>query len=170
MSTEAATPTEQFIYEEVKRRYDFEFERARDLDNKAGNLVGWIGLIISIILAGGGILFTRTNEGKVQLSQADIQLLSAALLLLVFALLFGLIAFRVMRFDVVPEPQPLMRYGTRTQRATLRAVTAEMARAIVKNSNTNIIKAHLVTVTWGLFFTGIALTVIFIITQYSKLT
>lgn len=164
------TSTEQFIYEQVQRRYDFEFERANDLDNKASNLVGWTGLIISIILAGGGLLFTRAGEGKYQLSQTDIQLLTVALVLLVVSLGVGLIAFRVIHFDVVPVPRPFTRtYANRTHRETLRRLTATMIVAVENNEIRNNRKAQLVTFTWILFLVGIAFAVTFIMAQYSKL-
>jgi hypothetical protein len=57
-----ATTNDLFIYDQVKQRYDFEVTRSHNLDDKAGNLVGWIGLIISIVSLSSGVLFTKSGE------------------------------------------------------------------------------------------------------------
>jgi hypothetical protein len=49
---EDATEADKFIYEQVKDRYEFEHNRTGNLDNKSSNLIGWIGLIISVLSIG----------------------------------------------------------------------------------------------------------------------
>ena len=53
---QCASESEKFIYEQ---RYEFEHTRTTNLDNKASNLVGWIGLISSVLSISSGILFSQ---------------------------------------------------------------------------------------------------------------
>jgi hypothetical protein len=83
---------QKFIYEQVKGRYEFEYQRCSDLDTKSSGLVGWIGLIISILLAGGATLFSRENEEQFILTGFDLIVLIVLLSVLMISLTFALMA------------------------------------------------------------------------------
>jgi len=164
----AATDNDKFIFERVRDRYEFEHDRFLNIQSRASTLVGWIGLFISILVAGGAILFGK--KGDVTLSLDDVNLILAALALLLISMLFSLIAFRVGAYEVAPEPGPLIEfYGDGDEQKTLRTATREMTNAIEINTKSTDMKANFVTVSWALFLGGMILSSIFISIQMYKL-
>ena len=53
---------EKFIFDRVRDRYEFEHDRFLSIQGRASTLVGWIGLFISILVAGGAILFGKKEK------------------------------------------------------------------------------------------------------------
>jgi hypothetical protein len=169
MAKEADPENEDFIFERVKERYEFENERFLGVENKASNLIGWTGLFLSILMAGGSILFLRTDE-QLKVSAADVYLLAGTLVLLLVSMGISLCAYRIGKYNVVPEPRPLINnYGNKSKKATLSAVVTEMAKAIEKNSLLINSKANWVSISWALFLAGMVVSTIFITQQASKL-
>lgn len=167
---EEPTANEKFIFEQVKDRYNAENTRSQNMTVKASNLVGWVGLIISVVLAGGGVLFTSNNDGAIPLDLLDIALLGVLLSALVGSIFVALFAVRVSGQDTVPDSRSLIEsYGESPHRTTLRALTVEFTFATENNIKRNKIKARQVTASWILFLTGMGLTAIFIIMQFTKL-
>ena len=164
-----ASSAEEFIYEQIKHRYDFENTRTDALDSKASNLVGWVGLIISIMSAWTGITLER--DESLSLSFHENVLLVAMFVFLVGSLFFSLVAFRLSNYSVVPEPRPFMNtYKTKTHSWTLRKFTATMVDAIENNLKKNNQKASFIVIAWALFLVGMSSTATFIIKLAFKLS
>lgn len=165
----AATDNDKFIFERVRDRYEFEHDRFLNIQSRASTLVGWIGLFISILVAGGSILFVKTDT--LSLSLDDVNLILGSLVLLLLSMVFSLIAFRVGPYEVAPEPRPLIEfYGNQEdEQRTLRTTTMEMTNAIEINTKSTDMKANFVTISWALFFGGMAVSSIFISIQMYKL-
>lgn len=169
MAAEGDPENEEFIFERVKERYEFENERFLGVENKASNLIGWTGLFLSILMAGGSILFLKTGE-SLKVSVNDMYLLVGTLLLLLVSMGISLCAYRIGNYNVVPEPRALiMNYGNQTKKKTLSVVATEMAKAIEKNSLLINSKANWVSVSWALFLAGMVVSTIFITQQVNKL-
>jgi len=169
MVVEGASENEEFIFERVKERYEFENARLLVTDNKASHLIGWSALFLSILLTGGSILFLKTGE-SLKISGNDIYLLIGTLLLLLLSMGFSLFAFKFISYKVVPEARQLiMKYGEKTKKETLTVVATEMAKAIEKNKVNCDKKDNLVSISWGLFLAGMVTSTIFITEQVTKL-
>ena len=87
----------------LKGRYDFEHDRFLNIQTRASVLAGWIGLFISILVAGGAIIFGK-REVTGNITVTDINLLIATLGFLLLSMVFSLIAFRIGAYKVSPEP------------------------------------------------------------------
>lgn len=46
----------EFMFDLVKRRYDSETTRSRDIDGKAHNSVGYVSVIVGLLLGSGSLL------------------------------------------------------------------------------------------------------------------
>ena len=99
------TSTEQFIFDQVKEKYDFENTRSNALDSKANNLLGLIGIILSIVLAGNGILYTDYTKVDTQfrITQGEMQVLIAILIFLAISLGLGCGALWLVNYTRVPN-------------------------------------------------------------------
>jgi len=53
------TPSDEIVFKQTKERYEYENKVSDGIDIAATNLVGWSGLILSVLLAGGGILISK---------------------------------------------------------------------------------------------------------------
>lgn len=166
-----ASSSDDFIFGEVKVRYEFEHDRSSQLDSKASALVGWIGLIITVILAVGNVLFSSPDLlRQINLSTYGIVLLGASVFSLIAALMVGLVAFRLIDYKVVPEPLHLIqRYGGQDRTKTLRIYTQMMAKVTVYNIEQNEKKVNYITATWALFIAGMLLSSVFILIQLVQL-
>ena len=60
---EPTSPVEKFIFKQIKEQYEFENDESTYIDTAATNLIGWNGLIISVLLTGGGILISKGTLG-----------------------------------------------------------------------------------------------------------
>lgn len=162
----APSDNEVFIYQQVKQRYDDERSRSKDdVDGRAAQLIGWTGLVISILFAGGGIFFTR--EGSTiqltQLTPLELANILAIFTVLIVSLGLSLWAFKMWHYQVVPDARNLVNeYGNRSHRETLRRIVASMVTALEYNLDLNDRKSRLVGYSWALFFAGMILTAIFI--------
>ena len=165
-----STPeNDEFIFERVKERYEFENERFLGMENKASSLIGWAGLFLSIMIAGGSTIFLKTGE-TIKVSENEMYLLAATLIMLVISMAMSLWAYRIGVYTVVPDPKALIEnYGTQPKGDTLSTVATEMAKAIKSNSSIIDSKANLISASWILLLSGLIGSVIFIILQVSKI-
>jgi hypothetical protein len=160
---------DDFIFEAIRSRYQFEHDRSAHIDTKVTTMVGWIGLIITLILAAGSVLFNPTDFLKI-LDVSVLYILGASVASLIAALFTGLAAYRMVDFKIVPEPQRLIeKYGDASRTRTLRIYTQMMADAIDYNVRQNRKKIELATATWILFIAGMILSSAFIMIQLSTL-
>lgn len=160
---------DDFIFERVKERYEFENERFLGMENKASSLIGWSGLFLSILIAGGSTLFLNTTD-TLKISENESYLLAATLIMLVISMGMSLFAYRIGTYNVVPNPKVLIEdYGTEPKKDTLSTVATEMAKAIERNSSIIDSKANLISISWALLLAGMIASVIFIILQVSKI-
>ena len=57
MAAKGDPENDDFIFERVKERYEFENEGFLGVENKASNLIGWTGLFLSILMQGARYYF-----------------------------------------------------------------------------------------------------------------
>jgi hypothetical protein len=56
--SEESEKVDRFIHDEIVKRYEQDTNNANNIDTLATNLVGWNGLMISVLLTGGGFLIS----------------------------------------------------------------------------------------------------------------
>ncbi len=153
----------------MRRRYDFENKDSDNSDISASNLVGWNGLIISVLLAGGGLLISKDNE--VKLNMFEWSLLSGTLICLGTSLLLSLIVYRRASYYVVPEAERLMRLFQQQPdiHFILTNLIATMNYAIVENAKRNDRRTNFISTAQILFFVAMIMAITFLIEQGYKL-
>ena len=163
--TEEPTPTEQFIFDQVRERYNYEYTRLNALDGKANNLLGLIGIILSIVLAGNGILFSdiTSKDTQAKITQDEIGILTAILVFLVIALGLGCGALWLKAYDRVPNAEYLVKtYATSSKRKVVKLSTASIVEAIKTNKFNNDIKGYFIIAMLVTFLIGMILAAIYI--------
>lgn len=89
---------EETLLELVKRRYDEEWQRIKDLDSKAGNLIGFSSIITGLTIGVGTL-----GLCGMLLTSEEIFFYFLGVSSLLGSVLLTIIATRVMRWDSAPE-------------------------------------------------------------------
>lgn len=142
--------------------YD-ELDRFDKLDSKANSLITLSGVLAGFFL---GII---TNEfgslSKLQI--LDVLVLFVGVGLLIASVAASLMAIRVRRFDLVPDPKALIdEYKTKSYLETLRPVVVEMSSVQEELVKLNNQKAGSVDTAWNLLVGGLGITFIFVIAVF----
>jgi hypothetical protein len=169
--TEEPTPTEQFIFDQVRERYNYEYTRLTALDGKANNLLGLIGIILSIVLAGNGILFSdiTSPDTPVRITQNELWILTLILVFLVIALGLGCGSLWLRSYDRVPNAEYLLRsFAKSSKRKVVKKSTASIVAAIKTNKFNNDLKGYFIIAMLVMFFIGMIFAAIFIYTVSAK--
>jgi hypothetical protein len=169
--TEEPTPTEQFIFDQVKERYNYEYTRLAALDGKANNLLGLIGIILSIVLAGNGILFSdiTSPDTPVRVTQNELRILTVILVFLVIALGLGCGSLWLRSYDRVPNAEYLLKtFAKSSKRKVVKKSTASIVAAIKTNKFNNDLKGYFIIAMLVMFFIGMIFAAIFIFSISSK--
>jgi len=146
------------IYNAVIRRFDLEIDRKKELDNKANNLVGFIGIIASLITGFGGtyLKIPRIEEWNLDSLRLLSPIISFALVLMFMLLSFVFVfqAIQIKRFTYVPHAFNLIGAYSDTERLTItQHLCDEYAVAIGDNGEVNDRKAsNIKKAIWSLSF------------------
>jgi hypothetical protein len=151
---------DEFIFGLVQKRMYDELDRFDKLDSKANSLITLSGVLAGFFL---GII---TNEfgslSKLQI--LDVLVLFVGVGLLIASVAASLMAIRVRRFDLVPDPKALIdEYKTKSYLETLRPVVVEMSSVQEELVKLNNQKAGSVDTAWNLLVGGLGITFIFVI-------
>lgn len=93
----------KLIYDTIVERYKAEWERTYQIESKATNIVGFVGIIFGLVSISGTYLINQTKEGNVLV--VSIVLYSFTLVLLIVTIIFGLKTLYVRTRTVVPNPR-----------------------------------------------------------------
>ena len=91
------------IFELIKRRYDSEWNRVKDLESKANNLIGFVSIIVGLLLGSG----TFKLSAALLYSLVSIPYFLGVGILLV-SIEFALGAVRVRRYGALPDVRDLL--------------------------------------------------------------
>jgi len=137
----------EIIYNAVIRRFELEIDRKKELDNKANNLVGFIGIIASLITGFGGTYLKIPNIEEWNLN--SLRLLSPivsfafVLMFMLFSLIFVFQAIQIKQLTYVPHAFNLIGAYSNTEKLTIiQHLCDEYAVAIGDNSVVNDRKAN----------------------------
>lgn len=139
------------VYDEVVKRFQFESERTKHLDDKASNMIGFVGIIIGLVSALGGLLL---GVPQTPIKICATVLFFCVLILLVLSFIFGLAAYHVKKFTAVPDAYFLIgAYEKEDKERILRDLNDNYAVAIEENMKLNNQKVEYIKrVTYALFF------------------
>jgi hypothetical protein len=150
---------EEMLLDIVKRRYDAELQRTKDLDTKAGNLIGYVSIVTGLIVGLG----TFSILEKLSSPQYYVPYIVgvAALLLSIIASLFAL---RVISWEFSGKIKQIEHYYNdvkRTNESIALVTFHSMIQAIVRNAEKNESKANKIMISWISLVIGISLLAIF---------
>ncbi|MDA4113637.1 MAG: hypothetical protein OK474_06300 [Thaumarchaeota archaeon] len=156
---------DEFIFGLVQKRMYDELDRFDKLDSKANSLITLSGVLAGFFL---GII---TNEFAIlsKFPVVDVLLLFVGVGLLIASVAANLVAIRVRRFDLVPDPRALIDgYKSKSYLETLRPVAVEMSSVQEELVKLNNQKAHSVDTAWNLLIGGLGITFIFVIAVFAN--
>jgi hypothetical protein len=142
--------TLETIYSEVVKRYDRELERTANLDGKANNIIGFVGILTGIISGFGAFtLKAPTNYAE----YATVAFFIMSLLFLFSSFLIGLKSYFPKKFTIVPDPFFLIgKYEHTNEEQTIRDLSDNYAVAIDENMTINNCKStNVKRAVWCLF-------------------
>jgi hypothetical protein len=159
---------DEFVFNLISNRNDAEFERSNILDNKAGGIIGFAGIIIGLL----GTLITFLLE-KISVAsplffyyQSFRMVLFLGIIALVGSIFFAVLAYSIKTYSIVPNTAALIEKYARDDEKSkcdiLQVVGLEIAESIKINSITDDGKAKFVKWALSLFTFGMLLTVIFV--------
>jgi hypothetical protein len=152
--------TLETIYEEVIRRFQFESERTKSLDDKASNIMGFVGIITGLLSGLGAYVLKTTNH-------VAASLFVLALLLLILSFVYALAAYRVKKFTIVPDVYYLIGfYENKQKKRILRDLNDNYAVAIEENAKLNDQKAMDTKNAVDVLFIAIIMLLFFVISAY----
>lgn len=150
----------QLIYDLINNRYCLEWKRISDLDGKASNVIGFIGIILSLYAGLGSFLLDkiRTNEFYIYF----FVIFLVGIILLMCSILYGLKTYNIKEWTVVPNPDYLIEHYAKKEDINrlviLENVTVEFSKAVIHNKEINDRKAKFIT--HGFIFLGLGITMV----------
>jgi len=147
------------IHDEVVRRFQYESERTKRLDDKASNVMGFVGIITGLV-SGLGALALKVPTNLTEVIATILFFLTIAALICSFV--FSLIGYRIKKFIIVPDAYFLIgAYEGKHKERILRDLNDNYAVAIEENMTLNNRKvAHINRAMYALFL-GILLIPLF---------
>src|SRR5947208_111112 len=158
------TPSSNLFLAEAESRYKQENALAGNIEPAATNLVGWNGLIISVLLTGGGILLSR--EASIHFSLVEAILLAVTMVSFFVSLTLAIFAFRKGRYSIIPNPVFLLEHFQRmaaprlTEELTLEMIFASIKNRVISERRQDYISASQIT-----FIISMFLAIVFLILE-----
>jgi hypothetical protein len=158
----------EIIHNAVKERYDFELERIRRLDDKANNVLTIAGVLATLVTGFGSLSITLTqfNISEIIAFVAFV----ACLGLLIASFCFGLRAYQIRSYNIVPDPPVLIVEGEKMNADKIfQALGDTYALAIEENMKKNEGKVYNIKVaSWLVFVSLILFSIFAFLTMVSK--
>lgn len=127
--------TLETIYKEVFKRFQFERDRTKHLDDKASNIIGFVGIITGLVSGLGGFLLKPPINATKTIATI---LFFVTLVCLILSFIFGLRAYHIKEFTVVPDPYFLIgRYEEEKRERIIQDLYDNYAVSIEQNMMLN---------------------------------
>ncbi|MFA4859250.1 hypothetical protein [Methanoregula sp.] len=158
---------DRLIFELIVNRNGAEFQRSTNLDNKASNLIGFVGIIIGLLGTTISFIFDKIyKDPKIFLYYTNFRaILLIGIIFLTVSIICSLIAFFIKQYEIVPETDHLIKnYAKKDENylTVLRIVAQEMSNTIVKNKDIDDDKAKWIKYSQIAFGAGMGLIIVFI--------
>ncbi len=154
------TKRDELVFTLIKDRFDKELNRTNNLDNKASNLISFISISTSILLGTGAFSISSLAQNSINvINYVTVGYIigTASLILSIF---FGLLAFKVRRWSIVPNVKHLIEEYTKKDKPydeVLKINAGEMAKSIEEMELQNNDKANHIHYSWLSFIIGLAI-------------
>ena len=144
---------EELLFDLVKRRYDSELERIRDLDDKAGNLIGYVTVVTGLLIGLG------TLDILDKLARAEYFVpYFAGIILLLLSLVLSLVALKVSKWTVSPDIDTIhsiLRDSAYKYRTVIRQGIMRMGEVVLEIEKKNNEKARIIAWSWYCLIAGL---------------
>jgi len=145
---------DELIFDLVKRRYDEERQRTKDLDSKADMLAGFTSIVLSLLIGAGALQLLNLI--------IDNQLIGIPYFvgvgILLASVISNLMAVRTKPWYVVPDTEDLLSFFiTRSYKETLRTNASEMSQSIEDTHMQNEKKVVWIRIGWYLLVAGLSI-------------
>lgn len=151
---------DELIFDLIKKRYENELDRIRNLDNKASNIVGFVSVGVSLLLGGGSIIsgggILKSSIFMSNHLLGGIYFTGVGFLLLSIG--SSLTSMRIRKWSIVPNVQTLISdYIQRPYIEVLQRNAGEMAKVVMEIEVQNNKKAKLIEFSWSLLMIGLCI-------------
>jgi hypothetical protein len=148
---------DELIFQLIKGMYDFQLQRMNSLDSKAGNLVGFVSIIVGLLigLAGFELLNKLTEPGYYWIYFAGIVLLLASIV-------FSLVALKLRKLEFFPNVKSLSLYSSVSYRYFMKVNGNTLVDVIDKMDSANETKAQWIEASWYALLAGLILVFAFL--------
>lgn len=147
------------VHTAVLTKYDSEWERTHDIENKATNLVGFVGIIFAIEVIG----FSELNN----ISHFEIALVGSSLTFLFLTIVFCLLALEVKSWDAGLKLKPFMENyagdASKDQVEILKKLSIRYAESALTNSRVNNQISNNLRWAYYTFAASVTFTIIYLI-------
>jgi len=155
---------DSFIFNLIKERYEFEWDRSKILDSKASKMIGFTGVIITLETT--VLLFIFKEFSNLLILPETVRSIFFFLILLSIICLFcsaitGLLALYIKKWPIVPNTTHLIENYTANTvgiRSVMGATGKQISDAISKSTILNNEKAILLKIAYVSFLIGIIIT------------
>lgn len=149
---------DKLIFELIRERFDQEWSRIGELDDKAANIIGFVGIIAGFLLGIESLILVQTPT----LNALLVILYLLGIGFLMVSMILGLMAYRVRRWEVVPNVRVLIEeYTTKTHTEVLRRVAGETSLVVQQIKDQSNEKAGLIRRAWAFLILGLTTVLIY---------
>jgi hypothetical protein len=150
---------EEVLLDLVKRLYDAEWQRTKDLDSKAGSLIGYVTIVTGLIIGLG--TFSILDKLSLPVFYVPYFIGISALLL---SIVISLFAIKVTTWEFSPRIEDLEEYykdPKRVYKSVIVTVLFHISQAVKINFNINQSKATRISLSWICLVIGIGSMVVY---------
>lgn len=152
------------IYELITERYRLQWQRTTAFDQKASNIIGFVGIILSLQV-GMVIYLLGEIERDCKLFLPISIVILLIIIFLIFSILCSLKAYQIKKWEIVPDTEYLIEeYAIKDRKRldVLRILSAEISVAIKHNEELNAEKAKFIRYSLQFFVLGVGMIAIFL--------
>lgn len=150
----------RLAFELISKHYQSELELRKELDGKAGNLIGYVTIVTGLLIGLGTFSIIDSLQKPEYYLPYFVGIAS-----LIISIVFSLGAVRVRKWVIVPDVEKLwdavMRDPVFTYNTVIKRVGVDMVDAVKSNHEYNEQKAKWTLISWYFLVFGLILIVIF---------
>jgi hypothetical protein len=144
-------PSLDFIFDEVSRQVDRQFAQIDFLNTKAGILLGFSGVILTLILASAGTLVSTGTNPAWTWNWVTFPSIIGATVCAILAMIAALMAYGVRKFRWDPQPRNLAeQYLHKSSETTKLQLLSNKIQTLEENDHIVSKMAHQVSISQGI--------------------
>jgi hypothetical protein len=171
LDSEDSLNTTKLIYNIIYERYQLEWQRTNQIENKATNIVGFVGIIFGLLSSTGiYLLEQKATNGVLYLDCFWFYLFS--LIFFITTIFFSLSVLYLKKWKRIPETKFLIENYVKKgveSKIMLEDIYIEFSNGVIENSMKNDVKVDYLRYSFISFGMGILLTAFFILSLLIKI-